>query len=237
MTVLQQSEVELRVFNAFAEHGPLSIDLDSIENRETPEPDILCTVGDIGPVAFEMTAIVDEGVARRWNERCELVDRFYAACQSLPDHERARLENTENHVAFADDASIRDKRAAVPKIIELLLNQSRGFDGEIELPDEYRATIQRVHVHRTTGPPAFSVGSFGNYRDPIVERIGAKLQKSYGGQHRKELLAYYSGLQIDHLDLVEPEVEALLADDLPQSPFERVWIFDWSTQRVLRSYP
>jgi hypothetical protein len=56
-------ERERRVFRSFAADAAtrgLVITLETIESKAPPEPDILCQVGALGPVAFELAEILDE---------------------------------------------------------------------------------------------------------------------------------------------------------------------------------
>ena len=55
---------ELAVFQEFAQRSGLSVVPGSIENRNPPEPDILCEIEGEGPMAFELAEFVDEGIAK-----------------------------------------------------------------------------------------------------------------------------------------------------------------------------
>jgi hypothetical protein len=55
-----QSKTELNVFRAFAKLQRLPIEMESIEKREPPEPDIRCNLKDNGPITFEMVEILDQ---------------------------------------------------------------------------------------------------------------------------------------------------------------------------------
>ena len=55
---------ELKVFNEFIERSKLPIDLNSVQKRNSPEPDMLCNLGSEGLVAFELKEICDETVAK-----------------------------------------------------------------------------------------------------------------------------------------------------------------------------
>ncbi len=55
---------ELAVFQEFAQRSGLSVVSGSIENRNPPEPDVLCEIEGEGPMAFELAEFADEGLAR-----------------------------------------------------------------------------------------------------------------------------------------------------------------------------
>ena len=58
-----QAENELKIFRKFAEICPYSIDINSIEKREPPEPDILCKMVDGEMLAFEIVVGLDRSLA------------------------------------------------------------------------------------------------------------------------------------------------------------------------------
>ena len=55
---------EKRVAKLFAKVCPLKIKIDSIENRDPPEPDILCERENGQKVALELVEVIDEGLAK-----------------------------------------------------------------------------------------------------------------------------------------------------------------------------
>lgn len=55
---------ETEIFSRFISASKLPIDLNTIEKREPPEPDILCTFLDEGPIAFELVEICDPNLAK-----------------------------------------------------------------------------------------------------------------------------------------------------------------------------
>ena len=56
---------EKTIFLDFAKTCGLAIQLDSIEKREPPEPDILCQIDWEGAVAFEMVELIYQGLAQQ----------------------------------------------------------------------------------------------------------------------------------------------------------------------------
>lgn len=54
---------EIEVFTRFAKAATQPIDLGTIEKRKPPQPDILCTHRDDGPVAFELAEMCDTHLA------------------------------------------------------------------------------------------------------------------------------------------------------------------------------
>lgn len=66
---VQKSEAEVEVFREFVIRSKLPIDLDSIEKRYPPEPDILCRHVTDGAIAFELVELCDPDVAKTFNRR------------------------------------------------------------------------------------------------------------------------------------------------------------------------
>jgi hypothetical protein len=71
---------EQKIFLDFAQVCGLAIQLDSIEKRKPPEPDILCKIEWEGAVAFEMVELIDQDLAQQTYESISILRqsrRFY----------------------------------------------------------------------------------------------------------------------------------------------------------------
>ena len=55
---------ELRVFLEFAEKSKLAIDPATIESRPPPEPDVRCSIHNVGAVAFELVELCNPELAK-----------------------------------------------------------------------------------------------------------------------------------------------------------------------------
>lgn len=65
MTIAEaQARRELAAFERFVQLGLLNVELGSVEKRPEPEPDLLCLVVGVGPVAFELAELCAEDVAK-----------------------------------------------------------------------------------------------------------------------------------------------------------------------------
>jgi hypothetical protein len=58
-----QAADERAVFADFVKAARLRVVPESIQSRPPPEPDILCEIGGVGPVAFELVQLVDQDLA------------------------------------------------------------------------------------------------------------------------------------------------------------------------------
>src|SRR5438093_7395810 len=79
-------------FLDFAKACRLAIQLDSIEKREPPEPDILCKIAREGTVAFEMVELIDQGLAQQIYESIRLQQLLEDTYQNLPTRARTAIE-------------------------------------------------------------------------------------------------------------------------------------------------
>jgi hypothetical protein len=86
--------------------------------------------------------------------------------------------------------------------------------------------------------PGFFVAAAGFLRNPMISRIQAKLGKTYQSEAPIELLAYHHFRRppIPPQFWLEP-LTLFLRSHLAQSPFRRVWVFDYHDQRIDLSYP
>ncbi len=60
----RKAERERRIFREFVDRSSLPIDLNTIESREPPEPDIYCIHAEDGPLAFELVELCNEELAK-----------------------------------------------------------------------------------------------------------------------------------------------------------------------------
>jgi len=82
--VNRQAEIELGVFHRFATLCPYDIQMDTIEKREPPEPDICCTLAGGDALSFELVEIVDESMARRHSDKRKLESILRRAYEESP---------------------------------------------------------------------------------------------------------------------------------------------------------
>ena len=63
-TEIEKAQIELAIFANFIRFSGLPIPVSTAEKRNPPEPDILCSLGTEGKVAFELVEICDPNIAR-----------------------------------------------------------------------------------------------------------------------------------------------------------------------------
>jgi hypothetical protein len=60
----KKAERERRIFREFVDRSGLPNDLNTIEGRKPPEPDIYCIHAEDGPLAFELVELCNAVLAR-----------------------------------------------------------------------------------------------------------------------------------------------------------------------------
>jgi len=85
--------------------------------------------------------------------------------------------------------------------------------------------------------PAFGPTTFGPVTDKCFEAVQAKFGKRYECPYPIDLLVYYQDTKSITYQWSQAEVRKLVCEKLGASPFERVWIFDVRSQRILEELP
>jgi hypothetical protein len=242
MTSIRQQQEEREVFDRFAQVCCSDIDVQTIEVRSPPEPDILCRV--MGErCAYEMVELVDSDAVRRQRRQVDMQSRLLDACESLRPSERAELDrcagNASISLRFAEHASAHARDLVVPRIVDLLCRIDPDFSGEVSPPSWWNGVIEgmRISRHGIVGP-GFSVAAAGFLRNSMISRIQTKFEKTYQSDASIELLAYhhYRRPPIPPQFWLEP-VTIFLSSHLAQSVFRRVWVFDYHDRRIDLTYP
>jgi hypothetical protein len=241
---------ERLIFAEFASASGLPVVLDTIESRPPPEPDILCEVKGHGHVAFELGEVVDPAFEQATSERVRTRKAFRAAYGALPPDDRKRIEDCLGgvpavFVGFARGTSPGKWRHAAKSIVTILAARSRAAQDEDRPHEDERAVWwipelgegAEILVRRcTTETPYLGVTELTPVRDPTPHLLEKKFAKKYSTTAPIELLAYFvaapspeeSDRRLDMLNLLKAETE---------SPYRRVWLFDWFKRKVVLVHP
>jgi hypothetical protein len=232
----EQAKSEMAVFTAFSDAARLKVRPGTVQNRLPPEPDISCELEDLGHIGFELVEIVDSDLARMVSDQI----RMQEVLRGKATHEKAvsdRFSDALVYVRFVGGAPVRQRERAIPRLFEFLTSLAPEFEGDSAIPrsSPLAGTVRSVRVSRGQFPPGphFQVEAGSFIQDPIVERLRAKFAKQYGRENRVELLAFY------HLHPCRPpemwvrSVATYVQANITQSPFSRVWIFDFGGNEVL----
>ena len=235
---MDQRQVERTVFREFAAASPLAIDNDTIENRDPPEPDIVCEIDNHGVVGFELTELIDRGFMARTDLMAKTQEHLAQTWKTkLPVREtqefQRKYSDTLLHFVFGSNARRRQREGCILEILHALVCLPDGFEGvTLQNDPNFLPVLEEVRIGRgqLTGP-ILDVDSGGWLGDPTESAINNKLSKTYECSYPIELVAY-----ID-LNLLPPEAAWMSAADdaagkLSESQFERIWVFDRSSQSV-----
>jgi hypothetical protein len=240
---LGTKEVERRTFDALA--PTLGWDVVSVRQPEPPQPDILCEVVAIGPLAVELVALDEEAARRRMNNMYGTPHAWRLAMTWWAEEERTKLL-ADLHDAYIsvhvdNDTGTRD-RATMLHGLQSFLRAHPGFTGKVtaedlEYPDGFHAA-NIGHVESVKNGPHVTAPSGDYWRPPQVEKITAKLRdKVYEPVAPLELFAYSTyDDPVGHVGLLE-QIQAVVAEHLPGSLFRRVHLFHVGLKQHIWSSP
>jgi len=231
----RQDADELRIFRLFVESAGLAVDLETIQKRQPPEPDIQCELGELGCTSFELVEIVDSQLARAVGNQMGLQPRLSdaAANRGLSGFSDALI-----CVRFLNTSGSAQRNQAIPLILAMLQQLQPGFQGNVTIQNDstLSAAVRSVRITRGNFVgPCFQVDGATFISDPVIERIQGKFSKRYDTDNRLELLAFYELQPTQRAEMRLPGVEAFVRNNLHSSQFSRVWIFDAGHRAVLFS--
>lgn len=239
-----QARREILVFKKFASNFPLPIDLNSIEKRKPPEPDILCCLEDGTKIAFELVEIIDKDLARRTFSAINLKYAFDDHLENLPANVKAQFNqkygNTLIYVAFKGEISATKRRKSIPIIFEFLLTLDDKAEGKYTLSSHnvLGKAVRWINISRGDfAGPCFDVEAFGSFAEPAYNRIKDKFTKQYCLKSIAELLAYYELQPELPKSYWLPSVKHFLEGNLKNSVFNRAWIYSVSRDKIHYVYP
>lgn len=227
---------ELSVFTAFASICGLRVISESIEKRDSPEPDILCQIEGEGPVAFELVELLDQArIARPRGIQDEIMDGFRNGFRRMPEGEQAKMReqlgNATVRVRMSPAVSSQKRRAAIGEILKLLLDTDAQLAEEFRLPPKLSEIASLEIVRGNFDGPRFTAVSGGSY-DPIPHNsLSTKLRKVYKSAAPIELLAYFDS-QHAPLESQISDLSLLIESSIGASVFRRVWVYDANNCRI-----
>jgi hypothetical protein len=229
---LTKEAIERRVFEALAPLIGWELVPGSIHQPHPPQPDILCQVSGLGPLAVELVAIDTSDTRLRLTNMFRTPDAWRSAMARRPQTEQevlqADLRNAYISIHFDNDLGMRDRAALLHHLQGFLLEHPH-FNGE--LAEEVLGTPQGFHGARIgrfefTNGPHISAPSGSFWQPPQVEKITEKLSdKTYTPGAPLELFAYATHDEPDGAVGSLEAIQAAVAQHLPGSLFRRVHLF------------
>jgi len=151
---------------------------------------------------------------------------------------KRKYKNALIYIAFNKKYSLIRRKRSIPYLVNFLLNldENQIKKDKIELngcPEIKWFSIRRgVYVG-----PLFRVGGFTPFSEPTLRKIKGKFNKKYQTKNKIDLLAYYA---------LQPEIPKnhwlketadYIQDNIANSPFNRVWIYSYTNNKILFLYP
>ena len=222
----------------------LPIDPSSVEKRDPPEPDILCSTVSGQEFAFELTELVNHDMMSR-NARqgdCQEFLENALICLSPVDQQavRERLHNADICFCIRAGARTNQIRLCLHEILSDLLDLPRSFVGEITAfsSPNVRRVLQSVDVLRGEFQgPCFSVENLGGVGDPATGILRAKLQKRYVTTASIDLVAYLDRAGTLPDAYWRRPLSELFVDPTVLGPFARIWIFNLRAGKIECTIP
>jgi len=232
----KSTEKEIYIFKKFAKLCPYSISLNSIIKKEPPEPDISCSLLDGIIIAFELVEIIDEDLARSFNDSIRLKEAFNDELEQLEEN----FNNALIYIAFNKEILFRRKKNSIQKIINYLLTLDKTTEGEFK-PKDLIDIVKFISISRGVIGPIIDVESFAWIDDPCEERIKRKFEKKYETESNNiELLSYYALQTKEPENILEYKLYSLkkfIKNNIKSSVFQRVWIYSARENRIIFVYP
>jgi hypothetical protein len=227
---------ERAIFHVFlACEGAPAVEAGTVESREPPEPDILCTIADRGPTAFELVEIIERDWRQLIGDHMRLQNALYVKHEQRGTPLADAYRDALVFLRYRPDATISQREKAIPALFAFLHGLPPGFTGDATPGVELAPILRSVGISRVDFDwgPLFQVGGAHHWvGDPAAESIQGKWIKTYDTQHPIELLAYYSLQSIPAASWIGP-VQSFVDANWTTSPFRKVWICDLNSKRIL----
>jgi len=239
----KQQKIEKKVFEAFCDVCELSIIKDSIENKNPPEPDILCKVNKTNFIAIELTEIVDRTLANNFNKQIESMNILRNYYLNLSEDLKERFKNKYNNAMiwpqFKEKCTMLQRKKLLPHIFECLLSIDNNFEGMV-LKDNHKYSDKYENIKISRGKfegPLFDSPCSTLFTDPTFTTISTKFNKRYKSDHPIHLLGYYNQLFTTPKNILIPTIVNLCEESLLKSEFTKIWIFDYPKRKIVYTYP
>ena len=231
---------ERDVFLCFAKVHPGGIDTQTIESRRPREPDIRCqTAG--GPCAFELVELLDPDETRNHRREIDMAAGLRCAFRVMSTDRQVKamhsVGDAEVRIFLFEAASATALRRIIPQIIDFLLTVDQTLEGEVPQQPWWKGAIRAMWLDRRPGlvGPLFYVPASPHCytANPILPRIREKFTKKYESDAPLELLAYHSyRIPPSPEQLWRCPVESFLRENIRESQFRRIWLFDYQEKRI-----
>ena len=239
---MEKEATERTVVSEFARAARIELRPDGIKSMKPPWPDVVCTLSDGSQICFELTEAVDQRLAEDVAFAVHFKEQMGTYFENMPAEGQDTLKrlfgNADLFFYFDERVSKTRLNRLFPDIFVFLLACREGASGDLGgdgLPRE----IKRVRVARrgSAGPGFNASGLTRAVRDATLDSLARKFDKVYTCDHAIELIVH----SLTYRLLPEPfwlrEAREFISSRSEQSPFRRVWFFDYSAGVIRSVYP
>lgn len=242
MNQLSQGKREIQILKKFLEIFPYNINLNSIKKENPPNPDIYCKLKDGTELYFELVECLDKSIAKTTSDQVSLKYLLDDEKNKLPLCKKMRFKrkykNALIYIAFNKKLTLTKRKRAIPHLIDFLLNLDENQINKDKIKISGCPEIKWFSISRGVYVgPMFRVGGFTPFGEPTLKKIKDKFNKKYTAINKIDLLAYYS---------LQPEISEnhwltetvdYIQGNIVNSPFNRVWIYSYTKNKILYLYP
>lgn len=235
---------ERGIFECFARAAGLVVRPESISQPDPP--DILCEVEGFGQVGFELVQLDEQLELQRMKYLGRGPEFWEDVLRDTPREVVERHRAAQINVSFDASANQTQRREAFKLIADALRERPEGAEGKLlgEMPKGLESVELRHFRSITRGPLMLEVSGFSVKFEPgrvapvgiDLERIQSKIDRyTKGWGIRAELLAYVRwGTPFSDQ---AHEAPRFLASRFPAGIFQRGWIFELNSGRVIGCAP
>ncbi len=231
------------IIRKFLQAANIQIRSHCLRAARPPFPDFLCRLANGTQIAFELTEAVDPRRVRSAQFAKAARSQMYDHYQNILPRNRTKLGKALADALisfhFADDITEAKFKQLLPKLFDILLGCSSNMQGNIA-KDLLPSGVNRIDVVRKQdmiGPLFNPRGPALFVRDISVAHIMKKFSKKYKCDCPIELLVHSKTHPLPPDQLWIDSVRKLLVQKIDQSPFQKVWIFDYMTSTIRYAYP
>ena len=234
----QQAREELKVFSLFAKASGLPVRRVTSGDAGQGQPDILCEIQGVGPVAFELTELVTPTFARELQNGQQL-KRLFQDAFAKDSVLNQLYHNAHIYIGFQKDAALNHRKAVIPEIVATLREKPDTFKGLVwPLPKQLRRAVRELTINRGTfSGPIFDLMEATLREHNYLKRLESKFQKNYETDRRMELLAYFAYQPAPTGFDWKSEFHRQVVQKMKRSAFKRIWVYDCWDKDVKYVHP
>jgi len=152
---------------------------------------------------------------------------------------KRKYKNALIYIAFNEKISLIRRKRSIPYIIGFLLNLNENQIKKDKIQIGVCPGIKRLKISKGSNiEPIFRVGGFTSSGEPILRKITDKFKKEYKTKNNKiDLLSYYAFQPEIPENHWLPETADYIKDNISNSPFNRIWIYSYTKNKILFLYP